>query len=121
MQDASVETAPACVDVGAGTFPPVINSIQTPVGRWAHIDRDRVAVSKRPGLQFPFFRPEPILVPARSFRRMSDERTPHASALNPARRLAQAAPAGRFHRLSRDSDHRLRLGRMDAGKYRQGI
>src|SRR5689334_3587137 len=70
------------------------------------------------GRTFTYLRSDPRLgCPLTSLRNMSGERKHYAVTCNPPRRVAHSSYARSLRGLSRNSCHRLRMGRMDARKY----
>ena len=95
----------------------IINIDFAPKG--AHRNCARKASTKRTGVQFSQ-RPEPMGRARRSPRTMSGERNHHATAWISARRRTHTTCARSYRRSLSNRAPRLRLGRVDTGKYREG-
>src|SRR5437588_11409254 len=100
-----------CQDRGHNQSVDVSYFAQTPDGQRRNRDTNRYAIAKRSV-------PEPIRVSVASLRNMSGERKYHASAFNPARRIAEASAARRSRRCDCNHVYWLLLGRLVARQHR---
>src|SRR4029453_5641765 len=98
----------------------VVNFEQILFANGRMLDLTEGARSTRPGLQCDFLTGTHPGIRCPRSETCRAKGTSDAITSNSARRVAHASLAGRVCRLSRNSGHRLRLGRMDIGKYCEG-